>query len=99
MEPEVRDLCNPLTPDSPQGCYESERAWCVATNFASTDCAQYDVFRWFGLLLQQVFLCAMAAATGGFGIVVMVTPGQLRAKREELCAWVDRVKYGNRPKH
>ncbi len=89
---EVRDLCNPLTFDSPQGCYSSEREWCIATNFAATDCAQYDVFRWLGLIVQQVFLCAMAAATGGFGIVVMVTPQQMRTKRAEIRMWVERVK-------
>jgi hypothetical protein len=90
--PEVRDLCSPLTVDSPQSCYESERAWCIATNFAATDCAQYDVFRWLGLIIQQVFLCAMMAASGAFGIVVMVTPGQMRAKRAEIRTWIERVK-------
>ncbi|MBK9750926.1 MAG: hypothetical protein IPO91_29755 [Chloroflexi bacterium] len=92
QSPEVRDLCNPLTAQSPAGCYSSEREWCIATNFAATDCVQYDVFRWFGALLTQVFLCAMMAASGAFGIVVMVTPNQLRAKREEIRAWIERVK-------
>ncbi|MBK8028974.1 MAG: hypothetical protein IPK17_05585 [Chloroflexi bacterium] len=75
-----------------RSCFESEEAWCIANNYLPSDCISYNVFRWFGALLTQVFLCAMMAASGAFGIVVMVTPNQLRAKRAEIHAWIERVK-------
>ncbi len=88
-EPQLTFCADPATFND-RSCFESEEAWCIANNYLPNDCTAYNVFRWLGALLTEVFQCAMLGALGLIGVVFMAPPNQ-RGFKQQVRAFFARL--------